>query len=270
MAAYVIADVTVKNPDLYAEYRKQVPATVEKYGGRFLVRGGAAEPLEGEWRPGRLVVIEFPDVAAAKAWYRSQEYGPLVALRHGDRTLAGSLDGLLAPFARLRVAMIHADEIARDEGASHVPAEKKRSQAGALERDRDDAGRRRRFRTQGPCNGKHRDGREVHQQMPGAWQSGTAGVACMLAPEQAGPVKPASGLPQGQSAEPREAQKASQRRQELHCSVRPGTLGAIRETDGSLGNHSTYAKQRPCGSRKIASHSWEDWGSMRGCWLCWG
>jgi len=83
MAAYVIADVTVKNPDAYAEYRKQVLPTITKHGGQFLVRGGAHETLEGDWRPGRLVVIEFPDTAAAKAWYRSKEYAPLVKLRQG-------------------------------------------------------------------------------------------------------------------------------------------------------------------------------------------
>ena len=81
MAAYVIADVTIKDPETYAEYRKQVPATVAKHGGRFLVRGGPWESLEGAWRPGRVVVIEFPDLAAAKAWYGSQEYGPLIRLR---------------------------------------------------------------------------------------------------------------------------------------------------------------------------------------------
>lgn len=81
MAAYVIADVTVKDPEIYAEYRKHVPATIAKYGGRFLVRGGAYEPLEGDWRPGRVVVLEFPDMAAAKAWYGSEEYGPLIRLR---------------------------------------------------------------------------------------------------------------------------------------------------------------------------------------------
>ena len=89
MAAYVIADVTVKDPEVYAEYRKQVPATVTKYGGRFLVRGGAFEVVEGDWRPGRVVVIAFPDLAAAKAWYGSAEYGPLVKLRQSAST--GSL-----------------------------------------------------------------------------------------------------------------------------------------------------------------------------------
>ena len=86
MAAYVIADVTVKDPETYAEYRKHVPATVAKYGGRFLVRGGSHEPLEGAWRPGRVVVLEFPDMAAARAWYNSREYGPLLKLRQSAST----------------------------------------------------------------------------------------------------------------------------------------------------------------------------------------
>ena len=81
MPAYVIADVSVKDPDRYAEYRKQVPATVEKYGGRFVVRGGALESLEGGWRPERVVVLEFRDMAAARAWYTSAEYAPLIKLR---------------------------------------------------------------------------------------------------------------------------------------------------------------------------------------------
>jgi uncharacterized protein (DUF1330 family) len=86
MPAYVIADITVRDPDRYAEYRAQVPATVARHGGRFIVRGGAHERLEGDWQPGRLVVIEFPDMAAAKAWYASQEYGPLIRLRQGAST----------------------------------------------------------------------------------------------------------------------------------------------------------------------------------------
>ncbi|HLI10058.1 MAG TPA: DUF1330 domain-containing protein [Alphaproteobacteria bacterium] len=81
MAAYVIADVKVKNQETYDTYRKQVLATVEKYGGRFAVRGGAVEPLEGGWKPERIVVLEFPDAKAAKAWYGSKEYSPLIRLR---------------------------------------------------------------------------------------------------------------------------------------------------------------------------------------------
>ena len=60
MPAYVIADVTVTDPATMEEYRKQVPATIAKYGGRYLVRGGAHQTLEGEWKPSRLVILEFP------------------------------------------------------------------------------------------------------------------------------------------------------------------------------------------------------------------
>ena len=89
MAAYVIADMTVTNPDVYAEYRRQVLATVTKHGGRFVVRGGAVEVVEGDWRPGRVVVLEFADMAAARAWYHSADYAPLAKLRQSAST--GSL-----------------------------------------------------------------------------------------------------------------------------------------------------------------------------------
>ena len=81
MPAHLIADVTVENPDVYAEYRRQVLPLIERYGGRFIVRGGAHETLEGEWRPSRLVIIEFPSLAVLKDWYRSPEYTKLIALR---------------------------------------------------------------------------------------------------------------------------------------------------------------------------------------------
>lgn len=83
MPAYLIADVEVQDPDVYAEYRRQVLPLVQRHGGRFIVRGGAHETLEGPWRPARLVVIEFPDMAALTAWYRSPEYEKLIALRQG-------------------------------------------------------------------------------------------------------------------------------------------------------------------------------------------
>jgi uncharacterized protein (DUF1330 family) len=77
MPAYIIADVTTTDPAAMDEYRKQVPATVAKYGGRFLVRGGAHETVEGTWSPNRLVIIEFPSLARAKEWYDCAEYkGP--------------------------------------------------------------------------------------------------------------------------------------------------------------------------------------------------
>jgi uncharacterized protein (DUF1330 family) len=81
MAAYVIAEVNVTDPGLYDEYRKQVPATVQKYGGRFAVRGGAVESKEGGWNPARIVVLEFPTMEQARKWYHSPEYAPALALR---------------------------------------------------------------------------------------------------------------------------------------------------------------------------------------------
>jgi len=81
MPAYVIVDLEVTDPVGMEEYRKQVPATVEKYGGRFLVRGGKHETLEGDWRPRRVVVLEFPSVEQAKRWYDSEEYREPKALR---------------------------------------------------------------------------------------------------------------------------------------------------------------------------------------------
>ena len=81
MAAYVIVDVEVTNAEAYEEYRRQVPATLEKYGGRFAVRGGRYETLEGSWQPQRIVVLEFPDADRAKQWHQSPEYRAIVPLR---------------------------------------------------------------------------------------------------------------------------------------------------------------------------------------------
>ena len=81
MPGYVIAEVTVTDPATMDEYRKQVPATIAKYGGRFVVRGGAHQILEGDWKPNRLVVIEFPTLDAARRWYDSEEYRGPKALR---------------------------------------------------------------------------------------------------------------------------------------------------------------------------------------------
>jgi uncharacterized protein (DUF1330 family) len=81
MAAYVIGEIEVTDPKVYDEYRRQVLPALEKYGGRFVVRGGRIEPLEGGWAPKRVVVVEFPSMEAALRWYRSPEYAPLIALR---------------------------------------------------------------------------------------------------------------------------------------------------------------------------------------------
>jgi uncharacterized protein (DUF1330 family) len=81
VAAYAIVNVEITDSVGFAEYRKLVPNTLAAYGGRFLTRGGAMEVLEGDWKPNRLVVLEFPDVAMLKAWYNSREYLPLLELR---------------------------------------------------------------------------------------------------------------------------------------------------------------------------------------------
>jgi uncharacterized protein (DUF1330 family) len=95
MPAYVIADVTVTDLPAMEEYRKQVPATLAKYGGRFLVRGGAHQTVEGDWKPTRLVVIEFPSLADARRWYDSEEYRAPKALRmRAGRTSVVIVDGV--------------------------------------------------------------------------------------------------------------------------------------------------------------------------------
>lgn len=81
MSAYVIAEIEVTDPAAYEDYRKQVPAMIAKYGGRFLVRGGKVEPREGGWNPKRIVVVEFPSMAQAQKWYDSPDYAPLIKLR---------------------------------------------------------------------------------------------------------------------------------------------------------------------------------------------
>jgi uncharacterized protein (DUF1330 family) len=81
MAAYFIVDLEVTDPVGFEEYRKLVPATLAQYGGRFLVRGGATEKLEGDWQPKRVVVLEFPSLEQAKRWYDCEEYRGPKALR---------------------------------------------------------------------------------------------------------------------------------------------------------------------------------------------
>jgi len=80
MSAYVIVEVSVTDPEQFAGYRKLVPATIEKYGGRFEVRGGTVETKEGGRSPARMVVIEFPSMEKARSWYHSPEYAPAPAL----------------------------------------------------------------------------------------------------------------------------------------------------------------------------------------------
>ena len=81
MAAYVFAQIEVTDAGLYEEYRKQVLAVVKHYGGKFIVRGGKVDPKEGDWRPERMIALEFPSMEQAQKWYHSPEYAPLIKLR---------------------------------------------------------------------------------------------------------------------------------------------------------------------------------------------
>lgn len=94
MAAYLVADVEVIDPAAFDEYRKGLPATIAAYGGRFLTKPGAIEPVEGEWAPKRLAIVEFANVAQVKAWLDSPEYVALREIRHRSaRTNAVIVDG---------------------------------------------------------------------------------------------------------------------------------------------------------------------------------
>jgi uncharacterized protein (DUF1330 family) len=81
MAAYVVVNVTIRDPERYEEYRRLATPTVGAYGGRYIARGGAVDVREGDWSPSRLVILEFPDVERARAWWSSPEYAPLKAIR---------------------------------------------------------------------------------------------------------------------------------------------------------------------------------------------
>ena len=78
---YVIANVSVEDAAGYEGYRSQTAAIIEQYGGRFLVRGGAIEVREGEPGIGRLVILEFPNVEAARTFYDSPEYQAILPIR---------------------------------------------------------------------------------------------------------------------------------------------------------------------------------------------
>jgi uncharacterized protein (DUF1330 family) len=79
--AYVIANIDVKDPGRYEDYKRMVPSSIQKYGGRFLARGGTIDVLEGDWHPTRLVIVEFPSAERAREWYNSAEYAEAKALR---------------------------------------------------------------------------------------------------------------------------------------------------------------------------------------------
>jgi uncharacterized protein (DUF1330 family) len=81
MAAYILVDITINDPQTYERYKLLAPASIAAYHGKYLVRGGRTEVLEGDWEPSRLVILEFPGVEEAKAWFDSEEYAAAKALR---------------------------------------------------------------------------------------------------------------------------------------------------------------------------------------------
>jgi len=82
MPAYIIVDIEIADPAGYEEYKKLAGATVEKYGGKYIVRGGAVETLEDDWKPKRIVVLEFESVQRAKEWLNCEAYREPRKMRH--------------------------------------------------------------------------------------------------------------------------------------------------------------------------------------------
>ena len=89
MAAYIISDVTARDPEAFEAYRTRAEASIAQYGGRYLVRGGPIEVLEGTWPRHLVVVVEFPDAERARQWYDSLEYA--AALEFRDAGLSRNL-----------------------------------------------------------------------------------------------------------------------------------------------------------------------------------
>ena len=81
MNAYIIVDVKITDPPRYEDYKKLTPGTLTPFEGTFIVRGAPAETLEGDWQPGRIVVLKFPSLQLAKSWWSSDSYAPAKAIR---------------------------------------------------------------------------------------------------------------------------------------------------------------------------------------------
>jgi len=82
MSAYVIVEIEVVDPVGYEEYKKKAAATVHQHGGKYIVRGGKTEVLEGDWKPKRIVVLQFESMERAKEWLNCEEYREPRKLRH--------------------------------------------------------------------------------------------------------------------------------------------------------------------------------------------
>jgi len=86
MAAYVISEVEMVDPELFEKYRSLAPATIAKYDGRYIVRGGVVQAIEGDdddWQRKQIVIVEFPTLAKAHEWYTSPEYAEALKVRRG-------------------------------------------------------------------------------------------------------------------------------------------------------------------------------------------
>jgi len=89
MPAYLISDVTVKDAEAFQAYRSRAATSIQHHGGRYLVRGGPIDALEGSWAPTTIIVVEFPDIERARTWYGSPEYASALAFR--DNALSRNL-----------------------------------------------------------------------------------------------------------------------------------------------------------------------------------
>jgi uncharacterized protein (DUF1330 family) len=81
MSAYVISDVAIVDPIHVETYRTLASAAIERYGGRYLARGGEVQTVEGDWTPERVIIVEFPSMDRARAWYHSPEYAEALKVR---------------------------------------------------------------------------------------------------------------------------------------------------------------------------------------------
>ena len=97
MTCYIVSRLKVTDPEGMRQYQRDFPALVESFGGKYLVRGGPVEALEGSWDHDRLVIMEFPSKEAAQAWYHSAAYRPFIELRQqfatADILMADAIGG---------------------------------------------------------------------------------------------------------------------------------------------------------------------------------
>ena len=86
MSAYIVVEIHVHDRDRYDRYKEMAPPSIAQYGGRYIVRGGVCEALEGAWNPPRFVMLEFDSAERARAWWSSPEYAEAKKLRHATAT----------------------------------------------------------------------------------------------------------------------------------------------------------------------------------------